>query len=117
MKKIIFGIMLGFGALTMFADDKPSFPGGEAAMKKYISENTRYPDAAKENGVEGIVVIDFLVNSDGSLNNLKVEKAVDPDLEQEAIRVVGSMPAWIPAEKGGTPIEAPAKAEVPFLLD
>ena len=83
------------------AGDHPTFPGGEEALKKYIVENTKYPAIAMENGVEGIVVIGFMVNTDGTLSDLKVEKFVDPDLEKEALRVVSGMPAWLPAEKGG----------------
>lgn len=101
----------------MWAEDKPSFPGGEEALKKYIAEKTVYPEIAKENGIEGIVVIGFIVMADGSLNEFKIIKFVDPDLENEALLVVKGMPAWIPAEKDGTPIEAPSKVEVPFLLE
>ena len=117
MKKwMILGIM-ALSAAGMFADDKPSFPGGEGALKKYITDNTHYPSVSKENGVEGVVDVAFIVATDGSLQQLKVVRLVDPDLEKEALRVVGSMPAWIPAEKNGTPIEAPSQVEIPFILE
>lgn len=118
MKRILMG--LGFAALMTFgalADEKPSFPGGEEALKAYVSKNTHYPQTAKDNGVEGVVVVGFIVMPDGSLRQLKVVKMVDPDLEKEALRVVNGMPAWIPAEKNGTPIEAPSKVDVPFILE
>ena len=117
MKKLMLIGMLTLGALGAYAGDKPQFPGGETAMKQYIASQTKYPAAAMDNGVEGIVVVGFIVKTDGSLSNLKIEKFVDPDLENEALRVVKGMPAWIPAEKNGTPVEAPSKAEVPFLLE
>lgn len=117
MNKIFLLIICFISGLTLWAEDKPSFPGGEEALKKYISDNTVYPEIDKENGVEGIVVISFIVMPDGCLKDIKVEKFVDPDLENEALRVVKGMPAWIPAEKDGTPIEAPSKVEVPFLLE
>ena len=118
MKRIVFGLLsLSLGYFGMQAETKPSFPGGDAALKKYISEKTVYPEISKENGVEGIVTVDFIVLPDGSLNHLKINKPVDPDLEQEAVRVVGGMPAWIPAEKDGTPIEAPSQVDIPFILD
>ena len=117
MKKFILTGTMVLSVLCMFADDKPSFPGGEEALKKYIAEKTVYPEIDKENGIEGIVEIGFIFAADGSLNNLKVLKFVDPDLEKEALRVVGGMPAWIPAEKDGTPIEAPSKVDVPFILE
>lgn len=117
MKKIFALSALLFSFLWGFADDKPTFPGGEAALKKYISENTRYPDSAKEMGIEGIVVVGFLVETDGNLTNIKVIKFIDPDLENEAVRVVSGMPLWVPAQKDGNPIQAPAKVDVPFILD
>lgn len=117
MKKLIFAISLLFSMVTIYAEDKPSFPGGEEALKKYITENTRYPQLAKENGIEGIVVVGFIVFTDGSLNNFEIMRLVDPDLEKEALRVVKGMPVWIPAKKDGTPIEAPSKVEVPFILE
>lgn len=103
--------------LPGIADDKPTFPGGEEALKKYIKDNTRYPQAAKENGIEGVVTVQFMVETDGSLNEVGVERMVDPDLEQEAVRVVEGMPAWIPAQQNGAPVKAPAKVEVPFILE
>lgn len=118
MKKIITFLMAAsFSWLGMLANDKPEFPGGKPALDKFIQENVHYPEIAKENGVEGIVVIGFLVNIDGSLKDIKPVKFVDPDLEKEAVRVVSIMPAWIPAEKEGTPIEAPSQVDIPFLLD
>ncbi|MCH5229052.1 MAG: energy transducer TonB [Muribaculaceae bacterium] len=117
MKAIFTSLALLIGTLFCLADTAPSFPGGDQAMKKYISENTRYPASAKDNGVEGIVTVGFLVATDGSLQQMKVVKFVDPDLEKEAIRVVSGMPKWIPAEKNGTPLEAPSKVDIPFILE
>ena len=118
MRKFLFAI-IAISAVwnCLNAADKPSFPGGEEALKKYISEKTVYPAAAKEMGVEGIVTIGFLVLSDGSISEAKVVKLVDPDLEKEALRVVLGMPAWIPAEKDGNPIEAPSSVNIPFILE
>lgn len=117
MKKILGILAMVMAPLFMSAEDKPSYPGGEEALAKYLSENVRYPEISKENGVEGIVVVGFTVNTDGSLANLKVVKFVDPDLEKEALRVVGGMPAWVPADKDGSAVAAPAQVDVPFLLD
>lgn len=117
MRKI-FALIAFLGlALSGYADNKPSFPGGDAALQEYLAKNTRYPESAKENGIEGIISVGFVVLPDGRLQEVKVIRFVDPDLEKEAVRVVVAMPAWIPAEKDGTPIEAPAKVDVPFLLE
>lgn len=119
MKKLfaVATLFLAGVSFHLYAGDKPGFPGGDSALKKYLSENVRYPEISKENGVEGIVTVGFVVNTDGSLNNVKVLKFIDPDLEKEAVRVVSGMPAWIPAEKNGTPIEAPSQVEIPFVLE
>lgn len=109
--------LAGLSSNTAVAGDTPQFPGGETALKKYVQENTRYPEIAKENGVEGIVVVGFMVTPEGELTGVKIVKFVDPDLEKEALRMVGGMPAWIPAEKEGSAIEAPAKVDVPFILE
>ena len=118
MKKLILSLSIfAMSAVSLFANDKPEFPGGETALQKFLAENIQYPEISKENGVEGIVEVGFLVEVNGSLKDIKVLKYVDPDLEKEALRVVSMMPAWIPAEKDGNPVEAPAQVGVPFLLD
>ena len=116
MKKIIVTAVAALAVIPAFAGDKPEFPGGDAALQKYLSENTKYPQVAKDNGVEGVVAVQFIVHTDGSLGTIKIVRMVDPDLEQEAMRVVKGMPAWIPADKNGEPIEAPASVNVPFVL-
>lgn len=117
LKKTFLSALLLFAGLIGFADNKPSFPGGESALNKYISDNLRYPEIAKENGVEGIVAVSFLVLPDGSLQNIKIVRFIDPELEKEAVRIVQGMPAWIPAEKDGTPVEAPSEVDIPFILE
>lgn len=117
MRKIIMSVLLaGVGALSLHAADKPSFPGGEEALEKYISTNMKYPESAKDMGVEGIVNVGFVVKSDGSIDSIKIVRMVDPDLEHEAIRLVKNMPSWIPADKDGTPVDAAAEVSVPFVL-
>lgn len=117
-KRIILGIIgMLMGVMGMYAGDKPEFPGGDAALKKYLENQVKYPEISKENGVEGIVVVGFLVDVDGSIKNPKVVKFVDPDLEKEALRVVTAMPRWTPADKNGTPVEAPAQVDVEFILE
>lgn len=116
MRTLISGVLLT-AATLVFAADKPSFPGGKDALDKYIASNMVYPQVAKDNGVEGVVAVQFVVNTDGSLGTIKIVRMVDPDLEQEAIRLVKKMPAWIPADKNGEPIEAPAEVDIPFVLE
>ncbi len=103
-------------AVGAFAADVPTYPGGDEALKAYLAENTKYPAMAKENGIEGIVNVAFTVKADGSIGSIKIVRMIDPDLEQEAIRLVKNMPAWIPADKNGAPVDATATVQVPFLL-
>lgn len=101
---------------SAFAADKPEFPGGKAALDKYISTNLKYPQSAIDNGIEGVVDVAFIVHTDGSIGTIKIVRMVDPDLESEAIRLVKGMPAWVPADKNGTPVEAPAQVDINFVL-
>lgn len=117
MKRIFSILALSLSAFAMFADTPPSFPGGESALNDYLEKNVKYPQNSYENGVEGVVAVGFVVAIDGSLKNAKVIKFVDPDLEKEALRVVNGMPKWIPAEKNGAQVEAPAEVDVPFIID
>ena len=74
----------------------PSFPGGDAMLMKYLSENIKYPVVAEENGIQGRVICTFVVERDGSISELRVAKSVDPSLDMEALRVLSCMPKWIP---------------------
>lgn len=118
MKKFMMSLLMLAGvSFASSAADVPTFPGGEEALNKYITENLKYPASAKEMGVEGVVNVGFIVNIDGSIGSIKIIRMVDPDLEQEAIRLVKNMPAWTPADKDGTPIAASAEVAVPFVLE
>ncbi|MDE6577995.1 MAG: energy transducer TonB [Muribaculaceae bacterium] len=118
MKRFILGLfmMAGIGFFANAAD-KPSFPGGDDALKAYIEKNLQYPAHAKDNGVEGIVNVQFVVFPDGTIGTIKIVRMVDPDLEQEAIRLVKTMPAWTPADKDGVPVESTAQVAIPFVLE
>lgn len=116
MKKLLLSL-LAFAGITFgaMAADVPVFPGGEAALSKFITENMKYPAPAKENGVEGVVTLRLTIKTDGSIGAIKVVRMVDPDLEQEAIRIAKLMPLWTPADKDGAPIVA--FVEVPFTFE
>lgn len=118
MKKLMMSLLMLAGvSFASLAADVPTFPGGEEALNKYITDNLKYPASAKEMGVEGIVNVGFIVNTDGTIGAIKIIRMVDPDLEQEAIRLVKNMPAWTPADKDGAPVAAPAEVAVPFVLE
>lgn len=84
-----------------YVKEKPSFPGGEGALRDFISKNLRYPKFAKEKGIYGPVGVSFIVEKDGSLTDFIVTRSVDPSLDKEAIRVLQSMPKWNPGKRDG----------------
>ena len=93
------------------AEEMPSFPGGNRAMMEYISHNLRYPFSAQENGVQGRVVVSFVVERDGSITNAEIARGIDPSLDEEAIRLVESMPKWNPGKQNGSTV--PVRYSVP----
>lgn len=118
MKKFLITLLAVMGiAVGALAADKPQFPGGKAALDKYITENMKYLQAARDNGIEGVVGVVFTVKADGTIGTIKIKRMVDPDLEAESIRLVKGMPKWIPADKDGTPVDAPAEVNVDFSLE
>ena len=82
-------------------EQMPIFEGGDAALLKYLRENLKYPDNTKDRGVQGRLVIGFIVEKDGSLTDVKVLRPVDIDLDAEVLRVVKGMPKWIPGRQNG----------------
>jgi periplasmic protein TonB len=85
-------------------EEMPMFPGGDAALLKYIGEHTTYPDVAKENNIQGRVIVRFCVTAKGGVSQVSVLKGVDPELDAEAIRVVNTLPAFKPGKQGGKPV-------------
>lgn len=83
------------------AETQPSFPGGNSALLQYIQDNVRYPQEALKDNLEGRVGVNFTIERDGSITNVKVVKSVHPILDKEAVRVVESMPKWIPGRRNG----------------
>lgn len=85
-------------------EQMPKFPGGDAELYKFISNNLNYPAMAIENNVQGRVVVQFVVTKDGSIGNVKVVRSVDRDLDNEAIRVCKKLPKFIPGKQNGQPV-------------
>lgn len=104
-------------SMASFAQSKAAYPKGDKAMNEFITKTMVYPVAAKENSVEGTVVLTIVVKADGSIGNVKVNRMIDPDLEAEAIRIVRKMPKWTPATNAdGKAIESPTTISVKFKL-
>ncbi len=101
----------------MIVETMPSFPGGEAALNRFLNENIKYPTIAQENGISGRVFINFVVNRDGQIVDAKVVRGVDPALDQEAMRVVKMMPKWNPGQQRGKPVRVSFMLPVNFVLN
>lgn len=97
-------------------EQQPLFPGGPAALMKYLYENTKYPVVAQENGVQGRVTVQFVVEKDGSISDVHVLRGVDPSLDKEAVRVVKSMPRWTPGKQNGSAVRVKYQVPVTFRL-
>lgn len=111
----IFCTSLGF---PLFVNaSAPQFPGGEEALHTYLADNLKYPVEAADNLIEGVVEVTFTVNPDGSISDATVERPLDPDLEDEAIRLVDAMPKWVPAtDDAGNPVAQKTSVTVNFTL-
>ena len=97
-------------------EQMPSFPGGMGALMSWLSQNIKYPVIAAENGVQGRVIVQFVVEKDGSITDVKVAKSVDPSLDKEAARVVSSMPKWTPGKQNGSAVRVKYTVPVTFKL-
>ena len=131
MKKLLFFLILGFTTLTTaraqntdtpcgkvfhVVEQMPQFPGGQAAMMKFIADSLRYPPVVCTGGVEGRVLVKFVVDCKGNIVNPLVVRSVDPLLDREAIRLVKSMPKWIPGKQNGEPVSVVCFVPVRFKL-
>lgn len=95
-------------------EEMPSFPGGSGALSAWLSNNIQYPKQARESGIQGRVIVEFIVEVDGSISNVKIGRSVDKDLDNEALRLVKGMPKWNPGKHNGT--EVRVKYSIPILF-
>lgn len=98
-------------------EEQPLFPGGMQEMMKFLQQNIKYPKEAQEQGKQGRVIVQFVVNKDGSIVNDSIVRSVDPLLDAEALRVVRSMPNWTPGKQKGKPVRVRFTLPVSFRLD
>ncbi len=97
-------------------EQQAEFPGGQAALMKWLSNNIRYPESAQQNDIQGRVVVKFVVEKDGSIGQATIAKGVDKDLDREAIRVVKKMPKWQPGKNNGVAVRSYFTLPVTFKL-
>jgi protein TonB len=97
-------------------EEMPTFPGGDAELMKFINSNIQYPEIAKENNIQGRVILRFCVTYKGAVDQVQVLKPVDPALDNEAIRVIKMLPAWKPGKQGGKAVNVWYSVPVTFQL-
>ena len=101
----------------VIVESMPEFPGGQQALFKYLSENVKYPVIAQENGIQGRVICQFVVNKDGSIVDVEVVRSGgDASLDKEAVRVIKTMPKWKPGKQRGKPVRVKYTVPVNFKL-
>lgn len=98
-------------------EEMPAFPGGQAAFMNYLSSNMKYPKDCQEAGIQGRVVVKFIVDKDGRVTNARVAKQVHPSLDKEALRVINSMPRWTPGKQKGKPVRVTYTVPLMFRLN
>ena len=98
-------------------EQQPQFPGGSSAMAKWLGDNIKYPAEAAKNNIQGRVIVQFVVGSDGTVGGAKIMRGVDPLLDQEALRVINAMPKWTPGKHDGKPVAVKYTISVTFRQD
>lgn len=101
---------------TLAAETQPEFPGGDAALLRFLSETVNYPTVCQEFGIQGRVIVQFTVDKDGSVISPKVTRSPDDNLGKEALRVVRKMPKWIPGTLNGVPVRCQMTVPINFRL-
>lgn len=102
--------------IFLIVEDQASFPGGEAKLYEFIRNNVKYPELAKETGIEGTVFVQFVVEKDGSLSNVQALRKIGGGCDEEAIRVVKSMPKWKPGSQRGRNVRCSFTIPIKFTL-
>ena len=97
-------------------EEMPSFPGGEAKLMEYVAKNVKYPQIARETGIQGRVFVNFVVEPDGSVSNVTVLRGIGGGCDEEAMRVVKNMPKWKPGKQRGKPVRVQYMLPVNFRL-
>jgi len=102
--------------VILFAEQMPLFPGGDAALLQYIQRTLKYPVSAQENGIQGRVFVRFVIDRQGNVSNVELARGVDPLLDNEALRVIRSLPVWEPGRQQGKPVRVLFTVPIVFKL-
>ncbi len=97
-------------------EEQPGYPGGEEARISFLQQNIRYPEEAKELGIQGRVFVTFVVEVDGSITDVRVLRGIGGGCDEEAVRVVKAMPKWVPGKQRGVPVRVQFNLPIKFTL-
>jgi len=100
-----------------FISNSPEFPGGTDSLYKFLESNLKYPEDAKKDSIQGRVICRFTIDTDGSVTDIQVLRSVHPSLDAEAVRVLSTMPKWVPAETDGKKTRCKFVFPVVFKMD
>ena len=126
MKRIILLALLAFFSISSNAQTadsvikskvEPSFPGGQKKLYRYLKKNIKYPKADLEKGHQGIVLVQFIIEKDGSLSDFTIVEGVSKEIDEEALRVVKNSPNWEPAKINGNPVRVYYVQPVNFTIN
>jgi protein TonB len=104
------------GKIFTIVEEMPSFPGGEEKMLEYVAKNIKYPPVARENGIQGRVYVNFYIDKDGKVQNAKVVRGIGGGCDEEALRVVKTMPTWKPGKQNGRAVNVNYNLPINFTL-
>ncbi|MCF6171582.1 MAG: energy transducer TonB [Bacteroidales bacterium] len=107
---------IGEEVIFQVVENQPEFPGGMSELYVFLQKNVKYPPIAKESGIQGRVFVNFVVEKDGSISNVKVLRGIGGGCDEEAIRVVKSMPKWKPGKQRGKPVRVSFNLPIKFTL-
>ena len=102
--------------IFIVVEDAPQYPGGDEARIRFLNDNIRYPQMARESGIQGIVYITFVVERDGSITDVRILRPIGGGCDEEAIRVIKAMPKWTPGKQRGRPVRVQFNMPIRFIL-
>lgn len=100
-----------------YLDEPAGFPGGELAMRKWLATHLSYPEDAKRDSISGVVFVEFVVEMDGTLTNIKIRKGLHPSLDSATVAIIGQMPPWIPGKIQGKPVRSMFVLPIQFQME
>jgi len=99
-----------------YVEEKPSFPGGEYGLQRFLRANVKYPESERVKGIQGLVIISFIIEKDGSISHIEVRKSLNPAFDAEAVRVIQAMPKWKPGKQRGKNVRVIVNIPLRFSL-